>query len=325
MIEVKNLVKEFGPHKAVNDISFTVEKGKIYGFLGPNGAGKSTTMNIITGYTAATSGSVRINGHDIFEEPLEAKKCIGYLPEWPPLYFDMTVAEYMRFAAELKKVPAAERKAQIARIMETCRIADVEDRMIKNLSKGYKQRVGLAQAMLGDPEVLILDEPTVGLDPIQISEIRDVIRSLADKHTVLLSSHILTEISAVCDHIIIIAKGRLLASDTPENLSRLLMGSNQTSLTLRGTESNVRAALSNIPEILDISISPDEENENALQVVLQSKKENDIREKVFYALAEAKCPILHMDSEEMSLEEVFMELTAQPGEAIETTEAKGGK
>ena len=213
MIEVKHLVKKYGDHTAVDDLSFTLESGKIYGFLGPNGAGKSTTMNMMTGYIASTSGEILINGHDILKEPEEAKKCIGYLPEIPPLYIDMTVWEYLVTVADLKKVPKAKRNAMLSQIMETVQITDMKKRLIKNLSKGYRQRVGIAQALIGYPEIIILDEPTVGLDPKQIIEIRDLVRSLGEKHTVILSSHILTEISAVCDYVLIINKGHLVASD----------------------------------------------------------------------------------------------------------------
>ena len=211
MIEVENLVKRYGDHLAVDHLSFHVEPGKIYGFLGPNGAGKSTTMNIMTGYIAATEGTVKINGHDIIKDAEEAKKCIGYLPEIPPLYQDMTVREYLHFVAELKKIPKSERETQLREIMDLTIITDMEGRLIKNLSKGYKQRVGLAQAVLGYPEVIILDEPTVGLDPKQIIEIRDLIKKLGEKHTVILSSHILSEVQAVCDEIMIISKGHLVA------------------------------------------------------------------------------------------------------------------
>ena len=224
MIEVTHLVKRYGDKAAVDDLSFTVEKGQIYGFLGPNGAGKSTTMNIMTGYIAPTSGEVRINDHSILDEPEEARKCIGYLPEVPPVYPEMTVAEYLTFAAELKKLPRKERAKFISDAMELTGTADVQHRLIRNLSKGYRQRVGLAQAILGFPEIIILDEPMVGLDPKQIIEIRDLIRSLSRQHTVILSSHILSEISAICDHIMIIAHGRLVASDTPDNLIRLMQG-----------------------------------------------------------------------------------------------------
>ena len=226
MIEVSNLVKKYGDHTAVDHLSFQIEKGKIYGFLGPNGAGKSTTMNMITGYIASTEGKVMIDGHDILEEPEAAKKCIGYLPEMPPLYFDMTVLEYMKFAADLKKIPRNQKDKQIKEVMDMVKITDMKDRLIKNLSKGYRQRVGLAQAILGYPEVIILDEPTVGLDPKQIIEIRDLIKSLKQKHTVILSSHILSEVRAVCDYVLIISHGKLVASDTPDNLERLAAGSN---------------------------------------------------------------------------------------------------
>ena len=234
MIEVKNLVKRYGDHVAVNNLSFTVEEGQIYGFLGPNGAGKSTTMNIITGYLASTEGEVLINGHNILEEPEEAKKCIGYLPELPPVYTDMTVLEYLKFVAELKKIPKDQRKKQILEVMNLVKITDMQNRLIKNLSKGYRQRVGLAQAVLGFPEIIILDEPSVGLDPKQIIEIRELIRQLAKKHTVILSSHILAEVREVCDYILIISKGKLVASDTPDNLGKLAQGSNNLSLLVRG-------------------------------------------------------------------------------------------
>lgn len=221
MIEVKNLVKKYGDHTAVDHLSFTVEKGQIYGFLGPNGAGKSTTMNIMTGYLGATDGEVLINGHDILKEPEAAKKSIGYLPELPPLYMDMTVMEYLKFSTELKKIKKEDREAEIEKALKLVKLADVQDRLIKNLSKGYKQRVGLAQAILGFPEIIILDEPTVGLDPKQIIEIRELIRELAKEHTVILSSHILAEIREVCDYIMIISKGKLVASDTPGAFGRI--------------------------------------------------------------------------------------------------------
>lgn len=239
MIEVKNLVKKYGDHTAVDHLSFHVDKGQIYGFLGPNGAGKSTTMNIMTGYIASTSGEVLIDGHNILEEPEAAKKCIGYLPEQPPLYFDMTVAEYLKFAAELKKVPKNERETQIEQVMELTGITAMANRLIKNLSKGYKQRVGLAQAILGYPEIIILDEPTVGLDPKQIIEIRELIRKLSEEHTIILSSHILSEVSAVCDYIMIINHGKLVASDTTENLMNHSLGSNTLELTVKGEKQDV--------------------------------------------------------------------------------------
>ncbi|MBQ4650822.1 MAG: ABC transporter ATP-binding protein [Firmicutes bacterium] len=218
MIEVNNLCKNYGIHNAVDNLTFTIEKGKVYGFLGPNGAGKSTTMNILTGCLAATSGQVTVGGFDIYEDAVKAKKLIGYLPELPPLYHDMTVIDYLKFVAEVKGVKKSEMSEKLADIMEKTQIADVSGRLIKNLSKGYKQRVGIAQALVGDPEIIILDEPTVGLDPAQIIEIRELIKNLGEDHTVILSSHILSEIRAVCNHILIISHGKLVANDTPENL-----------------------------------------------------------------------------------------------------------
>ena len=239
MIEIRNLVKKYGNHVAVDNISFTVEPGRIYGFLGPNGAGKSTTMNMITGYIGNTSGSIVINGHDILKEPEEAKKCIGYLPELPPLYMDMTVMEYLEFAVELKKIPKTEREAVIAQAIEMTKLEDVKERMIKNLSKGYKQRVGLAQAILGFPDIIILDEPTVGLDPVQIIEIRELIKTLGKEHTVILSSHILSEIQEVCDYVFIISKGKLVASDTTENLLEKMSNEAETELIIRGSKAEI--------------------------------------------------------------------------------------
>ena len=233
MIEINNLVKKYGDHTAVDHLSLVVEPGKIYGFLGPNGAGKSTTMNMITGYLGATSGEIKINGHDILKEPEEAKKCIGYLPELPPLYMDMTVKEYLDFVADLKQLEKSLRKRYVEEAMETTGTTEVAGRMIRNLSKGYRQRVGFAQAILGYPEIIILDEPTVGLDPKQIIEIRELIRHLGEKHTVILSSHILPEISAVCDHVFIISKGKLVASDSTENLVNLMSGAQEIELTVR--------------------------------------------------------------------------------------------
>ena len=235
VIEVSGLTKRYGKNTAVDHLSFRVKKGQIYGFLGPNGAGKTTTMNMLTGYLAPTEGQIRIDGHDISEEPVEARRCIGYLPEIPPLYLDMTPLEYLRFAAELKGVAKEKREAEVERVMEKTQIQDMQERLIRHLSKGYRQRVGLAQALLGDPEVLILDEPMVGLDPKQIIEIRELIRSLGKKHTVILSSHILSEITSICDHVMIISHGKLAASDTPENLSHYMKNSDVCELKIRGS------------------------------------------------------------------------------------------
>lgn len=307
MIEVKDLVKKYGSHLAVDHLSFTLESGKIYGFLGPNGAGKSTTMNIMTGYLGATQGSVLIDGHDILKEPEEAKKHIGYLPELPPLYMDMTVQEYLEFAAELKKLPKEKRESDISEVMKLTRLQDVSNRLIKNLSKGYKQRVGLAQAILGFPEIIILDEPTVGLDPKQIIEIRELIRTLSKKHTVILSSHILAEVREVCDYILIISKGKLVASDTPENLELLRNGASSLELEVKAAPETARAILSTIDDIDAMEMHS--ENENLTRVKLETKNGADIREAIFYAFAEEKCPLLEMKTAKASLEDIFMELT----------------
>lgn len=308
MIEVNNLVKRYGGHTAVDHLSFQIEKGKIYGFLGPNGAGKSTTMNMITGYIASTEGKVIIDGHDILEEPEKAKKCIGYLPEQPPLYYEMTVLEYLKFAADLKKIPKDKKASMIEEIMEMVKITDMKNRLIKNLSKGYRQRVGLAQAILGYPEVIILDEPTVGLDPKQIIEIRSLIKGLKKKHTVILSSHILSEVSAICDYVMIISHGKLVASDTPENLSRLAEGSNSLNLLVKGSKADIRQAVEGIDGVRETSLDYNEE-QGVWNVKISTEDDADIREKVFYKMAEINCPILEMQSKKVSLEEIFLELT----------------
>ena len=308
MIEVSNLVKKYGDHTAVDHLSFQIEKGKIYGFLGPNGAGKSTTMNMITGYIASTEGKVMIDGHDILEEPEAAKKCIGYLPEMPPLFFDMTVLEYMKFAADLKKIPRNQKDKQIKEVMDMVKITDMKDRLIKNLSKGYRQRVGLAQAILGYPEVIILDEPTVGLDPKQIIEIRDLIKGLKQKHTVILSSHILSEVRAVCDYVLIISHGKLVASDTPDNLERLAAGSNSLLMKIKGEKDTIRKALETIEGVTGVEMSYDSD-EKLWKTKLSIQENVDIREKVFYAMAKANCPIYEMQVKRVSLEDVFLELT----------------
>ena len=313
MIEVTNLTKRYGSHVAVNHLSFRVEKGQIYGFLGPNGAGKSTTMNILTGYLAPTEGTVTIGGTDIQKEPEEAKKKIGYLPEIPPLYTEMTVAEYLKFAAELKKLPRAERKEQVEQVMEMTQITDMRGRLIRNLSKGYRQRVGLAQAILGNPEVIILDEPSVGLDPKQIIEIRDLIRKLGENHTVILSSHILSEVSAVCDHIMIISHGQLVASDSPEGLQKLMSGTPELLLTVKGDYEAVKDALAGAADV-DIVENLGETEEHCVKIRITAKENADIREDVFYVLAAAKLPILEMNKEQKSLEDIFLELTSSTGE-----------
>ena len=306
MIEVRNLTKKYGDHLAVNDLSFTIEKGKIYGLLGPNGAGKSTTMNIITGCLAATSGSVLIDGHDIFENPIEAKRHIGYLPEQPPLYTDMTAAEYLDFVAHAKGVPFDPALRQVKEVMQLTGIEDVSDRLMKNLSKGYRQRVGIAQAMLGDPDVIILDEPTVGLDPKQIIEIRDLIKKLGTIKTVILSSHILAEISAVCDHVMIISHGRLVADDSIENLEDSVNRANDLTIKVRGKAADVRAVLSGIKGIISAECT---EEGGVTSAMLKTEKNRDVRDDIFFAFAERHMPVIEMVYRVLTLEDIFLALT----------------
>lgn len=307
MIEINNLVKKYGDHTAVDHLSLVVEPGKIYGFLGPNGAGKSTTMNMITGYLGATSGEIKINGHDILKEPEKAKKCIGYLPELPPLYMDMTVKEYLCFVADLKQLEKSLRRRYVEEAMETTGTTEVAGRMIRNLSKGYRQRVGLAQAILGFPEIIILDEPTVGLDPKQIIEIRELIRELAKKHTVILSSHILAEIREVCDFILIISKGKLVASDTPDRLEEKMSGTETVEILAKASAAEVRAILLNVEHISNIHTQ--ERADKTCSARIQTEGGCDIREALFFAFAKNECPLLELQTSRISLEEVFLELT----------------
>lgn len=320
MIQVSNLVKKYGVHTAVDDLSFTVEKGQIYGFLGPNGAGKSTTMNIMTGYIAANSGTVTINGYDILKEPEKAKRCIGYLPEVPPLYTDMTVWEYLMFAAELKKVERRERAAHVEEIIDQLQLKEVQERLIRNLSKGYKQRVGLAQALTGDPEVLILDEPMVGLDPKQIIEMRDLIRGLAQEHTVILSSHILSEVSAVCDHIMIISAGKLMADGSPEELQQMMHGRAVLAVTAFGTKEQAEEILSGMEQIASYSVETGQETDT-VSLHVEALDNADIRKDLSTALAGAGMAILSMSRVEKSLEDIFLQLT---GNSNETPAAEDG-
>ena len=310
MIEVRNLTKKYGDHFAVQDISFSLEKGKIYGLLGPNGAGKSTTMNIMTGYIAATSGEVIIEGHDIFKEAEEAKKHIGYLPEIPPLYMDMTVWEYLFTVADLKGVPKSERKSMIGDVMEKVMITNMKDRLIKNLSKGYKQRVGIAQTLIGNPDIIILDEPTVGLDPKQIIEIRTLIKQLGEDHTVLISSHILSEIGAVCDHVVIINKGHLVVSDSTENLEKLFKGQDILCLSAQGELEKIQNILR---EFSALSIADMKEAEEAETYRFQLKVQDqaDYRKQLFFRFAEAGIPLLEISRAGMSLEDIFLEITEE--------------
>lgn len=317
MIQVENLVKRYGVHTAVDHLSFTVDKGQIYGFLGPNGAGKSTTMNIMTGYIAADSGTVKINDFDILKEPEKAKKCIGYLPEIPPLYMDMTVWEYLLFVAELKKVPRKDRIDHVEEIIEKAQLEDMEERLIKNLSKGYKQRVGLAQALVSYPEVLILDEPMVGLDPKQIIEMRDLIKSLAQEHTIILSSHILSEVSAVCDHIMIISKGKLAAGGSPEELQEMMQVKAELDVTVLGNADQVAEILQNAEQIAYYAIEPGQE-EDSVRVHIEAADNADIRKELSMALSKAGLPILSMNRVEKSLEDIFLELTDSRDENIVT-------
>ena len=308
MIEVENLTKSYGKHMALKGVSFQLEKGKIYGFLGPNGAGKSTTMNIMTGYIAPTDGTVRIDGHDIIKDAQEAKKCIGYLPEIPPIYPDMTVSECLQFAAEIKKVPKSEREEQIQDIMELTGIADIGSRLIKNLSKGYKQRVGLAQAVLGYPDIIILDEPTVGLDPKQIIEIRELIRKLGEKHTVILSSHILSEVQAVCDEILILSKGEIVAEGTTQELIAMMHKDVTLEMEIEADREQLKNLLESF-ETLESFEWVDTADETIQKVKIHTPAEVDIRKELFYRLAEEKMPIMSLQRMEDSLEDVFLELT----------------
>lgn len=307
MIEVQDLVKRYGGYLAVDHLSFSAEKGQIYGFLGPNGAGKSTTMNIMTGCLAPTSGTVIVDGMDLQQEPEKVKQRIGYLPELPPLYPEMTVREYLTFAAKLKKVPRLEQLQQVVQAMNKTGLLEEQDHLIRTLSKGYRQRVGLAATLLGNPDVVILDEPTVGLDPRQILEIRDLIRSLREEHVVILSSHILSEVSAVCDYIFILSHGKLVASDTPENLEAQLHAGGALCASVRATPEEMRTLCSAMLPSIPVEISA---GARAGQTELRFGAVDDrVTEDFFYACAEAKCPILKLEREKASLEEIFLELT----------------
>ena len=310
MIEVRNLTKKYGDHFAIQDISFSLEKGKIYGLLGPNGAGKSTTMNIMTGYIAATSGEVIIEGHDIFKEAEEAKKHIGYLPEIPPLYMDMTVWEYLFTVADLQGVPKSERKSMIGDVMEKVMITNMKDRLIKNLSKGYKQRVGIAQTLIGNPDIIIFDEPTVGLDPKQIIEIRTLIKRLGEDHTVLISSHILSEIGAVCDHVVIINKGHLVVSDSTENLEKLFKGQDILCLSAQGELEKIQNILREFPA-LSIADMKEAEEAETYRFQLKVQDQADYRKQLFFRFAEAGIPLLEISRAGMSLEDIFLEITEE--------------
>ncbi len=318
MIQVEHVTKRYGRQAAVDDISFEIKEGEILGFLGPNGAGKSTTMNVITGYISATGGSVKVDDMDILDHPEEVKRKIGYLPEFPPLYMDMTVEEYLTFVSRIKRVAPSGIGKGVAKIMQIAGISDVKGRLIKNLSKGYKQRVGLAQAIVGNPEVLILDEPTVGLDPKQIIEIRNLIRELGKNHTIMLSSHILSEVSAVCDRVLIINKGKIVASGTPDELSNRMSFSNKLELRVKGNKNDIMKEINKVEGIESIYVDKVLEK-GTVDIRIEAKKDMDIRESLFYVLANAKLPILSMKSMDLSLEEVFLQVTGQSKE--DTTNA----
>ncbi len=319
MIEVTNLTKVYGNKRAVNDISFTVNQGEILGFLGPNGAGKSTTMNILTGYISSTSGSAKIDGKDILDDPLAAKKHIGYLPEHPPLYLDMTVQEYLEFVYQLKKARQP-MKEHIDDICRRIKITDVQKRIIKNLSKGYQQRVGLAQALIGNPEVLILDEPTVGLDPKQIIEIRNLIKALGKRHTIILSSHILPEVQAVCDRVIVINKGKLVADDTAENLSRNLSDDFRYIARIEGPEEEVEKLISTISGMKEVQ-SMGQKEEGVFEFSLEAEPGSDIRRELFKRLSERNYPLLGLKTTELTLEDIFLQLTQ---DSENSTSTNGG-
>lgn len=321
MIEVRNLVKKYGNHTAVDDISFTIEEGCIYGFLGPNGAGKSTTMNIMTGYIGATQGEVIINGFNVLEEPKKAKQCIGYLPELPPLYLEMTVHEYLYFVAQLKEIPKKERLDAIEEVCQRIQLTDVEHRLIKNLSKGYKQRVGLASAVIGFPQIIILDEPMVGLDPMQIIEIRELIRELSKEHTIILSSHILAEVKEICDHVIIISKGKVVASDTPENLERGIQGVAVIEVEVKADTVKCEEVLK---EIKGVESYTCKEQDAVVTIVIHSNGENEmICEDISVAFVKHSTPVRGLHTTKATLEDVFLELTGDlTQEAKEETDSE---
>ena len=309
MIEVKNLTKRYGPHTAVSDLSFTIEKGQIYGFLGPNGAGKSTTMNIMTGCLAATAGQVKIGGYDIFEDALEAKKLIGYLPEQPPVYLDRTPREYLAFVGQAKGIAKKDLSAEIDRVLELTQTTDVADRLIRHLSKGYRQRVGIAQAILGDPQVIILDEPTVGLDPRQIIEIRELIQQLGKDHTVILSSHILSEVQAVCQTILIISKGRLVACDTPGNLEKMFEGTVTVELKAEAAENETLLLLRQIKGLDKKTVTDLGDGLCKASFEVSHSREREVCRELFFLFSDAKKAIVAMSTTKVTLEDVFMELT----------------
>ena len=320
MIEVTNVTKRYGTHTAVDDVSFRVEDGEVVGFLGPNGAGKSTTMNIITGFLSATDGTVTVDGVDVLEDPIGVKRTLGYLPELPPLYVDMTVRDYLRFVARVKGVDRADRDGANEEIMKSVGIDHVADRLIRNLSKGYRQRVGLGQALVGDPKALILDEPTIGLDPHQIIEMRDLVRTLGEHRTVILSSHILPEVSAVCERIIIISHGKIVASDTAENLGKALAGSDRLALRIKGAADAAQAAIRKVDGVASVRVTGQSDAMGTVDLEVDTG-DTDPREAIFFALAKAKLPLFGMQSMEVTLEEIFLQLTEDDSDQDSDQEA----
>ena len=317
MITVEHLTKCYGDFMAVNNLSFEIDEGHVYGFLGPNGAGKSTTMNIMTGCLSATQGHVRIDGYDIFEEPEKAKKLIGYLPELPPLYLNETPVEYLKFVGAAKGLKGQELHRQIDEVIEQTKIGHVKNRLIANLSKGYKQRVGIAQALLGNPKVIILDEPTVGLDPIQIIEIRDLIRQLGQTHTVILSSHILSEVQAICEKVLIIAKGKLVAFDAPENLEKLLLASNGITFTAEASVEEVDEIMKGMEPEVQWECGEAEDGMVLVRVKTESAEVRELCRQIFFAFAGKQRAILEMTSKKANLEDVFIELTEGDASAVQ--------
>ena len=312
MVEVSHLSKNYGSHPAIRDLTFSVADGQVYGLLGPNGAGKSTIMNILTSYLTPTGGEVKVAGFSLPEQAQQAKACVGYLPEQPPLYPEMTVQEYLDFAAELKGVKKAQRREQVQQAARRTGLDQVMPRLIRSLSKGYKQRVGIAQALLGSPKIIILDEPTVGLDPAQMIEIRSLIRDLGKTHTVILSSHILSEVQSVCDRVLIIAHGRLVAQGTPEELADRLTAKGTITATAQGSREEILAAAGTVPGLTDLTVIGEKGGEVSFTAV--STEGTDLRGALSQALAQAGCPVLDLRAETMSLEDVFLQLTEVPEE-----------
>ncbi len=320
MIKVDHLVKYYGDFKAVDDLSFEIENGSVYGFLGPNGAGKSTTMNIMTGCLSATSGTVTIGGHDIFEEAKEAKKLIGYLPEIPPLYLDSTPREYLSFVASVKGIGKKDIKWEVDRVIEETGLVKMQNRLCKHLSKGYKQRVGIAQAILGNPEVIILDEPTVGLDPMQMIEIRELIKQLSEKHTVILSSHILSEVQMICDKVLIIAHGKLLAFDEPQNLQKYLQESSSIKLEVDANKEDAERILTALPFITKVTVNATEDG-SSCEVNLNIDDMKEAQKKISLAFAKEEKVVYQMTPVKASLEDIFIELTQEEAPVAKEAEA----